>query len=109
MNFGRILVVEDDESLRRVTQAQLEKSLYQTAVAGDATEALEILEKAPKELVLADLNLPGMSGLELLQEDPGRLPGDHGGHGNRLRVHRDRRGSHEMRRLRLPHQAGPSR
>ena len=68
MSFGRILVVEDDESLRRVTQAQLEKCKYQTAVAGDAAEALEILAAEPKELVLADLNLPGMSGLDLLRK-----------------------------------------
>jgi CheY-like chemotaxis protein len=32
MNMGRILIVEDDESLRRVTQAQLEKSGYETSV-----------------------------------------------------------------------------
>ena len=68
MNLGRILVVEDDESLRRVTQAQLQKCRYETAVAGDAAEALEILGTDPKELVLADLNLPGMSGLELLRK-----------------------------------------
>jgi DNA-binding NtrC family response regulator len=68
MNFGRILVVEDDDSLRRVTQAQLEKCRYQTAAAGDADEALQILEKGPRELVLVDLNLPGMSGLELLRK-----------------------------------------
>ena len=42
MGIGRILVVEDDESLRRVTQAQLEKCGYETAVASDVSEALEI-------------------------------------------------------------------
>jgi two-component system, NtrC family, response regulator len=67
MNTGRILVVEDDESLRRVTQAQLEKCGYQTAVATDVNEALELLEKEPRELVITDLNLPGMSGLDLLK------------------------------------------
>ena len=67
MSFGRILLVEDDESLRRVTHALLEKSGYQTAVAGDVPEALEILQKQPIELVLADINLPSASGLELLR------------------------------------------
>ena len=68
MNAGRILVVEDDESLRRVTQVQLEKCGYDTAVAVDVPEALRFLEKEPRELVITDLNLPSMSGLELLKK-----------------------------------------
>jgi two-component system NtrC family response regulator len=67
MSVGRILVVEDDESLRRVTQVQLEKYGYQTAVAADVSDALQILEKEATDLVITDLNLPGMSGLELLK------------------------------------------
>jgi DNA-binding NtrC family response regulator len=68
MSFGRILVVEDDESLRRVTQAQLEKYGYETAAASDVPEALEILEKEPRDLIITDLNLPGATGLELLKQ-----------------------------------------
>ena len=66
MSGGRILVVEDDDCLRRVTQAQLEKCGYETAVSADVPEALAVLEKQPFDLVLTDLNLPGMSGLDLL-------------------------------------------
>ena len=68
MGIGRILVVEDDESLRRVTQAQLEKCGYETAVASDVSEALEKLESEPRDLIITDLNLPGASGLELLKQ-----------------------------------------
>jgi DNA-binding NtrC family response regulator len=67
MSVGRILVVEDDESLRRVTQAELDRCGYQTAVASQVAEAIELLEKEPRDLVLTDLNLPGPSGLELLK------------------------------------------
>src|ERR1700752_692857 len=67
MSLGRILVVEDDESLRRVTQAQLERSGYETAVACDVPQALEILASEPKDLIICDLNLPGLSGMELLK------------------------------------------
>jgi len=67
MQKGRILVVEDDEILRRVTQAHLQREGYPTAAAGDAIEALKILQHEPQDLVIADLNLPGMSGLELLK------------------------------------------
>jgi two-component system NtrC family response regulator len=66
MPVGRILVVEDDDSLRRVTQAQLERCGYDTVISADAAAALAVLEKQPVDVVLADLNLPGMSGLELL-------------------------------------------
>ena len=66
MSGGRILVVEDDDCLRRVTQAQLERCGYETAVSADVPEALSVLERQPIDLVLTDLNLPGMSGLELL-------------------------------------------
>ncbi len=66
--MSRVLVVEDDESLRRVTQAQLEKCGYQTAVAGEVPEALELLASGPCDLVITDLNLPGLSGLDLLRK-----------------------------------------
>jgi two-component system NtrC family response regulator len=66
MSGGRILIVEDDDSLRRVTQSQLERSGYETAVCADVPEALAVLERQPVDLVLTDLNLPGVSGLELL-------------------------------------------
>src|SRR3954470_21674921 len=65
--MSRILVVEDDDSLRRVTQAQLERGGYETSVAVDVSEALDILKKEPKELVITDLNLPDASGMELLK------------------------------------------
>jgi two-component system NtrC family response regulator len=68
MSFGRILVVEDDESLRRVTQAQLENCGYDTSVAADVPEALKVLARDRKELVITDLNLPGPSGLDLLKQ-----------------------------------------
>ena len=74
MNGGRILVVEDDDGLRSVTQAQLEKCGYRTSVAADATGALAVLEKQDFDLVLTDLNLPGLSGLELLHRVRSEYP-----------------------------------
>lgn len=63
----RILIVEDDEGLRQVTHLQLERQGYEMSSAGSAEAALEILEKSPQHLVLTDLNLPGMPGLDLLK------------------------------------------
>jgi two-component system NtrC family response regulator len=68
MAMGKILVVEDDENLRRATQLHLSKSGYETTVAVDAPEALDVLHKSPQDLVLTDLNLPGLSGLDLLKK-----------------------------------------
>jgi two-component system NtrC family response regulator len=63
----RILVVDDDESLRRVTQVQLEQAGFSTQTAADGNEALAALQKTPAQLVITDLKMPGMSGLELLR------------------------------------------
>jgi two-component system NtrC family response regulator len=68
MNTGHILVVEDDESLRRATQAQLERAGYEVSAAADAAEALAILQRTPPSLVISDLNLPDMSGMDLLKK-----------------------------------------
>ena len=65
---GRILIVEDDETLRRVTQLHLEKQGYLTAAVMDAGAALEILHHEPRDLVISDLHLPGASGLDLLKK-----------------------------------------
>jgi two-component system NtrC family response regulator len=67
MSSERILLVEDDESLRQVTHAQLARSGYETSIAEDAAQAIAILRKEPTDLVITDLNLPDMSGLELLK------------------------------------------
>jgi len=68
MNTAHILVVEDDESLRRVTQAQLERAGYESSSAVDSEQALELLRRQPHDLVITDLNLPDGSGMELLKQ-----------------------------------------
>jgi DNA-binding NtrC family response regulator len=67
MNSGRILVVDDDDSLRRVTQFKLEQAGYRVGTAESGKQALAFLEKTPVDLVITDLHMPGMSGLELLK------------------------------------------
>lgn len=67
MSSRRILVVDDDESLRRVTQVQLEEEGYTVTTAASGEEALAILIRKPQDLVLTDLSMPGMSGVELLK------------------------------------------
>jgi two-component system NtrC family response regulator len=66
--LGTILVVEDDASLRRLTQVQLDKLGYQTRIAADVSEGLDILRREPVELVISDLHLPSESGIDLLKK-----------------------------------------
>jgi two-component system NtrC family response regulator len=70
----RILVVDDDESLRWVTQAQLAQSGYDVAAAADAAGALEQVRNSPPDLVITDLKMPGMSGLDLLKAVRAEFP-----------------------------------
>src|SRR6516165_10704911 len=68
MSAGKLLIVEDDENLRKVMHVQLERDGYGISSAPTAEDALAILEKSPQNLVIADLHLPGMSGIELLKK-----------------------------------------
>ena len=66
MNRPRILIVDDDENLRWVLQTQLEDMGYEAATAADGTQALAAIGQDPPSLVLTDLKMPGLSGMELL-------------------------------------------
>ena len=67
MAAGKVLVVEDDESLRRVTQLHLDKLGFASSTTATGEQALRMLEGSPYDVLLTDLNLPGMSGVDLLK------------------------------------------
>jgi two-component system NtrC family response regulator len=69
-----ILIVDDEESLCRVTQVRLQKAGYQAEAAGSAEEALEKLARTSYSLVLTDLRMPGASGLDLLRRVKAEYP-----------------------------------
>ena len=62
----RILVVDDEEGLRRVTQLKLQQAGYDASTAADGQSALDLLARHPQDLVITDMKMPGMSGIELL-------------------------------------------
>jgi DNA-binding NtrC family response regulator len=70
----RILVVDDDASLRRVLQVQLEQEGYVVASACSAQQTLSMLQVHPYDLVISDLRMPGVSGLDLLRQIRLRYP-----------------------------------
>ncbi len=62
----RILIVDDDRSLRHVLGRLLEAAGYSVAPAADGVEALELLKRKRFDLVLLDIGLPLLNGLEVL-------------------------------------------
>jgi two-component system KDP operon response regulator KdpE len=63
MSSGRILVVDDEPQIRRVMRATLSAQGYEVQDARSGEEALEKLQEAKTDLVLLDVNMPGMGGL----------------------------------------------
>ncbi|HEV3308751.1 MAG TPA: sigma-54 dependent transcriptional regulator [Candidatus Sulfotelmatobacter sp.] len=61
-----ILIVEDEAKMRRLLELNLGEDGFSTLSAGDAESALKILGENSADLVLTDLKLPGMNGLEFL-------------------------------------------
>jgi len=65
MNQARILVVEDEPSIREVVSLYLRRAGYQVTVVADGHAALESLSAQLPDLVVLDLMLPGVDGLEI--------------------------------------------
>jgi DNA-binding NtrC family response regulator len=61
----RILIVEDEDKLRRILELQLLDSGFDVEKAAKAEEALPLIDRA--DLIITDFKLPGMTGLEMLQ------------------------------------------
>ncbi len=65
---AHILVVDDEDSVRGLLALQLTTDGYVCSTAAGGEEALRLLETNEFDLVLSDINMPGMSGIELLSE-----------------------------------------
>ena len=65
MSAGRILVVDDDPQIRRVLKVTLTGQGFEVDDAKNGEEALERLRERRFDLVLLDINMPGMSGLDV--------------------------------------------
>lgn len=73
----RILVVEDDRTIARVVELELAHAGYSVQKVGDGLEAMTSLEADPPDLLVLDLMLPGMDGLEIarkVRDEGGALP-----------------------------------
>lgn len=76
MSSKRILVIDDEENIRRVTRLTLEAAGYEVGEAGDGEKGLELFgDGSGWDVVLLDQRMPGMGGLEVLRLIKGRAPG----------------------------------
>ena len=64
MSAGRILIVDDDPQIRRVMRSTLTAHGYEVNDTRSGEEGLEELRNSSYDLVLLDMNMPGMGGLE---------------------------------------------
>ena len=92
MPSGRILIVEDRDSLRRMLELALAEEGYEVEAAADGQAGIRLLAERTFDLVLTDLKLPDVSGLEVLAAQPRGAAAGAGGGAHRLR-HRGRRRS----------------
>jgi two-component system response regulator FlrC len=75
MAKAQVLIVEDDHDLREALVTTLELAKYQVREAANGEQALASLAKSPVDMVVSDVNMPGMSGHELLAEIQRLHPG----------------------------------
>ena len=67
-----VLLVEDDADLAEVTQALLQQDGLRVAVAHDGLEGLDLIEKLHPQVVITDLIMPVLDGLELIRRHAAR-------------------------------------
>jgi DNA-binding NtrC family response regulator len=73
--MAKILVVDDEPNIRRLFRDELEEEGHKIEQAGDGAEALAEVERTNCDLVILDLRMPEMNGLECLEKIRERRPG----------------------------------
>ncbi|MDQ0428942.1 two-component system alkaline phosphatase synthesis response regulator PhoP [Planomicrobium stackebrandtii] len=68
MNAATVLIVEDDEGIRELMRLFLLKKGYGVLQAEDGLRALALLEKEKPDIILLDVEMPGMNGLEVCEK-----------------------------------------
>ncbi|MEW6719611.1 MAG: sigma-54 dependent transcriptional regulator [Thermodesulfobacteriota bacterium] len=72
---ARILFIDDDKAGREVALFNLKKAGYQVTAASDGTEGLSLFSPSKFDLVVTDVKMPGISGIEVLRQIRKQAPG----------------------------------
>jgi CheY-like chemotaxis protein len=70
----KILVADDEMAIRLLYSEELKEEGYEVYTAANGREALEIVEKMPLDLVILDIKMPEMDGIEALRQIKERKP-----------------------------------
>jgi two-component system cell cycle response regulator CpdR len=73
--MAKILLAEDDSSMREYLQRALQRVGYHVEAVGCGTEAVPLLESEHWDLLLTDIVMPGMDGIEVARQAAARHPG----------------------------------
>jgi DNA-binding NtrC family response regulator len=71
---SKLLVIDDDESIRKVLTVTLQDAGYQVLAADNGEKGLEIFADEGPDIILCDLRMPGMDGISVLKEIKARAP-----------------------------------
>ena len=71
---GRILIVDDDQSILEVLEARLQAAGFNVCRASNGPTALEVLKSMPVDVLVSDMKMPEMSGMELFAQASAILP-----------------------------------
>lgn len=71
---SRILVVDDEESIREFLEIMLKKEGYEVSCVEDGQQALDFLKKKSVDMVISDLQMPNVTGIELLEQVKQQYP-----------------------------------
>jgi len=66
--MSRILVIDDERSIRNTLKDILEYEKYEVDVAEDGSQGLDLISKGEYDIVLCDIKMPGMDGIEVLEK-----------------------------------------
>jgi CheY-like chemotaxis protein len=64
----RILVIDDEDGIRRAVRTVLERAGYRVREALSGLDALRLWHEEESDLVITDIHMPGMNGLEMIQQ-----------------------------------------
>lgn len=70
----RVIVIDDQEPIRRIVRSALERAGHEVFEAGDGEVGLQLLERHPADVVLSDIFMPGMDGIQMLRQIRKQFP-----------------------------------
>jgi len=72
--MARIIVIDDQEPIRRIVRRALENDGHTVLDASDGEAGMALLEREPADVVITDIFMPGMDGIQTLREIRKRFP-----------------------------------